>query len=101
MSLPSAWQYASEIGAFAILAIIIGWFGAKQLAAHQIAISIAAVTFMISVGLASAGSIKVGEYFGAGDIPKARIYGLASIRIAILYGVFVLCVLYYCDINCH
>ena len=88
MSLPSAWQYASEIGAFAILAIIIGWFGAKQLAAHQIAISIAAVTFMISVGLASAGSIKVGEYFGAGDIPKARIYGLASIRIAILYGVF-------------
>ena len=43
---------------------------------------------MISVGLASSGSIKVGEYFGAGDIPKARVYGLASIRIAILYGVF-------------
>ncbi len=88
MSLPSAWQYASEIGAFAILAIIIGWFGAKQLAAHQIAISIAAVTFMVSVGFASAGSIKVGEYFGAGDIPKARIYGMASIRIAIWYGIF-------------
>ena len=83
MSLPSAWQYASEIGAFAILAIIIGWFGAKQLAAHQIAISIAAVTFMVSVGFASAGSIKVGEYFGAGDIPKARIYGIASVLLII------------------
>ena len=61
ISLPSSWQYTSEIGAFVILAIIVGWFGAIQQAAHHIAISIAAAAFMISMGLSTAGSIK-GEW---------------------------------------
>lgn len=86
LAFPSSWQYANEIGAFAILAIVIGQFGAQQLAAHQIAISIAALTFMISVGISSAAAIKVGECYGQGDISSARKYGLSSFNLAAIYG---------------
>lgn len=89
ISLPSSWQYTSEIGAFVILAIIVGWFGAIQQAAHHIAISIAAAAFMISMGLSTAGSIKVGQAMGSGDISSARKFGFNALLLAFYYAIFV------------
>lgn len=86
LAVPTAWQYCSEIGAFVILGIMVGWFGAIQQAAHQISLSVAALTFMVSIGLSSAGSIKVGEAYGAKDNHLARITGLLVFKMAILYG---------------
>jgi len=64
VGLPSGFQYFFEVGAFASAAIITGWFGKTQLAAHQIAINLASVTYMIATGLSVGGSISVGNAWG-------------------------------------
>lgn len=86
IAVPSAWQYTSEIGAFAVLGIMVGWFGAIQQAAHQVSLSVAALTFMVSVGMSTAGSIKVGEAFGMKDIALARNTGIYVLKFAGIYG---------------
>lgn len=64
VGLPSGMQYFFEVGAFASAAIMIGWFGKDQLAAHQIAISLASITYMVATGIAAGGSIAVGDAWG-------------------------------------
>jgi MATE family multidrug resistance protein len=64
VGLPSGFQYAFEVGAFAAAAIIIGWYGKLELAAHQVAINIASVTYMIATGISAGGSIAVGDALG-------------------------------------
>lgn len=64
IGLPSGFQYFFEVAAFASAAIMIGWFGKDQLAAHQIAINMASVTYMIAMGLSVGGSIAVGDAWG-------------------------------------
>lgn len=86
LGLPSAWQYCSEIGAFVVLGVMVGWFGAIQQAAHQISLSVASLTFMVSIGLSTAGSIKVGEAFGMNDLNRARQSGILVLQLAIVYG---------------
>ncbi|MBK8449585.1 MAG: MATE family efflux transporter [Saprospiraceae bacterium] len=87
LAIPSSWQYVSEIGAFVILGIMVGWFGAIQQAAHQVALSVAALTFMVSIGLSSAGSIKVGEAYGMQNIHLARKTGISVLQFASIYGI--------------
>jgi MATE family multidrug resistance protein len=57
-------QYFFEVGAFASAAIMIGWFGKEQLAAHQIAINLASVTYMVATGISAGGGIAVGDAWG-------------------------------------
>jgi len=76
---PSGMQYFFEVGAFAGAAIMIGWFGKEQLAAHQIAISIASVTYMVATGFSAAGSILVGEAWGRKDKTDLMKAGRASL----------------------
>lgn len=64
VGLPSGFQYFFEIAAFAFAAIIIGWMSEYAMAAHQIAINIASVTYMIATGIAAGGSIAVGNALG-------------------------------------
>lgn len=88
IGIPSSLQYAMESGAFAISGIMIGWLGAVQLAAHQIAISVAALTFMVSIGLSAAGSILVGNYLGRNDLAGARAVGKNTLIMGLVYGIF-------------
>lgn len=87
IGIPSSLQYAMESGAFAVSGIIIGWFGAVQLAAHQIAMSSAALTFMVSMGLSAAGSILVGNSLGKRDLATARLIGRKTLLIGLAYGI--------------
>jgi MATE family multidrug resistance protein len=85
---PSAGQYVFEVGAFVGAAVIIGWLGTNQLAAHEIAISLSAVTYMGSVGFSAAGAIQVGSAFGERNPNKIRRLGSASLGlVAIFMGV--------------
>ncbi len=87
IGIPSSLQYAMESGAFAVSGIMIGWFGAIQLAAHQIAMSVAALTFMVSMGLSAAGSILVGNHLGRRDLEGARLVGKKTLIMGLIYGV--------------
>ncbi len=64
VGLPSGLQYFFEVGAFAFAAIMIGWINEFALAAHQVAINIASITYMIATGISAGGSIAVGEALG-------------------------------------
>ncbi len=65
--LPSGLQFFFEVSAFSFAAVLIGWFGAIPLAAHQVALSLCSITYMISTGFASGGSIRVGFAHGTRD----------------------------------
>jgi MATE family multidrug resistance protein len=59
---------ALEMGVFALAAYFMGWIGAPAVAAHAIALQIAALTFMVPLGLGQAATVRVGLALGRGDI---------------------------------
>jgi multidrug resistance protein, MATE family len=67
---PIGAQFGMEVGLFSFAAVMMGWLGAVQLAAHQVTINIASTTFMIALGTSMAGSIRVGQHIG-GRRPRA------------------------------
>jgi MATE family multidrug resistance protein len=86
IGIPSALQVGMEAGAFAVTGILIGTLGAVPQAAHQIALSCAAFTFMVSMGLAQGGSIRVSNAFGRGDRRQIALIGKGTLLIALAYG---------------
>jgi MATE family multidrug resistance protein len=85
IGIPSGLQWVFEIGAFAFAVIMIGWIGEKEQAAHQIAISIAAVTYMIASGLSAAASVRVGNQVGKKDIHEIRAAGFSALILAVCF----------------
>ncbi|MBC7891539.1 MAG: MATE family efflux transporter [Sphingobacteriaceae bacterium] len=67
LGIPSGFQGFFEIAVFALAAVMMGWLGENQLAAHLIAINPASVTYMMVTGLATAGGIRVGTGLGQRD----------------------------------
>lgn len=88
IGVPSSLQIGMEAGAFAVTGILIGTIGAVAQAAHQIALSCAAFTFMVSLGLSQAGSIRTSHALGRNDWPKIGNIGRSTLLSALLYGVF-------------
>jgi len=88
IGIPSSFQITMEAGAFAVSGILIGTIGAVEQAAHQIALSIASLTFMVSMGLSQAGSIRTSNAFGRNDRHAIRIIGNSTIIMALIYGTF-------------
>jgi MATE family multidrug resistance protein len=82
LGVPSGVQYFFEVGAFFFTAIIIGWFGARQLAAHQIALSIASITYMMVVGISAAAAIRVAKFVGEGNKLETQRAGLSALLLA-------------------
>jgi MATE family, multidrug efflux pump len=69
---PIGGQFVLEFGAFALVALMMGWLGTRQMAGHQVAINLASLTFMVPLGVADAASILVGRAVGRGDPQGAR-----------------------------
>jgi MATE family multidrug resistance protein len=67
LGLPIGAQHLLEFGAFALVALMMGWLGTLQMAGHQIAINLAALTFMVPLGVGDAASVLVGQAVGRGD----------------------------------
>jgi MATE family multidrug resistance protein len=88
IGVPSSLQIGMEAGAFAVTGILIGTIGAVEQAAHQIALSCAAFTFMVSLGLSQAGSIRTSNSYGRSDWPKIASIGKSTVLSAVAYGVF-------------
>lgn len=88
IGIPSSLQIGMEAGAFAVSGIIIGTISPVAQAAHQIALSCASFTFMVSMGLAQAGSIRVSNAYGRLDWPKISVIGKSTLLTALIYGTF-------------
>ena len=76
-------QQGIEFGAFAVIGVLMGVLGTAEMAAHQIALNIASLTFMVPLGVGAAAAVRVGHAAGAGDAEGAR----ESARAAIVSGV--------------
>jgi multidrug resistance protein, MATE family len=69
---PIGAQQVLEFGAFALVALMMGWIGTREMAGHQIAINLAALTFMVPLGVGDAASVLVGRAVGQGDVEGTR-----------------------------
>jgi MATE family multidrug resistance protein len=79
MGVPAAGCLLFESGAFAAAALMMGWLGATALAAHQIALSCAAFTFMFPLGLSMAASIRISKTLGEGRREALRAIGFGAL----------------------
>lgn len=71
-----------EVTMFAVVALMIGSLGTLEVAAHQIALNFASVTFMLAFGVSSGITVRVGHVFGRYGMADARYSGRVGILIA-------------------
>ena len=76
---PIGAQFFFESFAFGLTALLMGWMGTASLAGHEIALNMAALTFMVPLGISGAAAAVVGRAIGRGDMTAARRDALASI----------------------
>ena len=62
----------AESGLFAATAVMMGWIGTTELAAHGIVLEITALAFMVHLGLSNAATIRTGHAYGGGDARGLR-----------------------------
>ncbi|HLH05330.1 MAG TPA: MATE family efflux transporter [Bryobacteraceae bacterium] len=82
LGFPAATQILLEIGAFGAAAVLAGRLTPDALAAHQIALNCAALSFMVPLGTASAAAVAVGHAIGRGDWRMARRNGFIAMGLA-------------------
>lgn len=85
LGLPAASQLTLEVGAFAAATALAGRLAPASLAAHQIAINYAALSFMVPLGISSAGAVRVGHAVGRRDPAGASRAGWTALLFAILF----------------
>jgi MATE family multidrug resistance protein len=85
---PSGMQMVFEAGAFAVSAIMVGWIGYKELAAHQIAIGLASMTYVMAAGIGAASTIRVGNQLGMKDYSMVKVVGKTGIEMAAIFMFF-------------
>lgn len=85
IGLGSGFQYFFEVACFVSAAYMVGWLGAKQMAAHQIALNVASLSYMVVIGISSAGAIRVSGALGAKNYAEMRDAGIGAIALAFMY----------------
>jgi MATE family multidrug resistance protein len=84
IGIPAGTQFIFEAGAFGFSALMMGWFGTNALAAHQIAINLATISYMTTSGLGAAATIRVGNFLGKKDILQLRRAGFTLIAMGLM-----------------
>jgi len=85
VGIPIGGSIGLEVTLFSATAFLIGTFGAVPIAAHQIAIQCAAITYMVPLGIGLATSVRVGQNIGAKDPDAAAVSGYTGIGLAFLF----------------
>jgi len=85
IGIPIGLQYVFEVGAFAAGAVMTGWLGATSLAAHQIVISLAALTYLMSSGVASAATVRISNHIGERKYRRMRIAGYSAFVMVVAF----------------
>ncbi|MBS0433051.1 MAG: MATE family efflux transporter [Proteobacteria bacterium] len=83
IGVPMAVTLLMEAGMFSIAALLISRLGTVAVAAHQVAINVASITFMVPLGLALAITVRVGNAAGRNDPHGVRYAGLGGISLTL------------------
>jgi MATE family multidrug resistance protein len=84
---PMSASFLLEWGLFSSAALLMGMISTTALAAHQIALQVTAILFMIPLGIGMAATVRVGQAIGAGDPEGVRRAGRVAIWLGIAIGV--------------
>ena len=79
LGFPAAAQITLEVGVFAAVTALAGKLDPVSSASHQIALNLASVAFMVPLGLASSGAVRVGHAIGARDPHRASRAGWTAL----------------------
>jgi MATE family multidrug resistance protein len=85
IGLPISGGFMLEWGLFSSAALLVGWIGTTALAAHQIALQVAAILFMIPFGISLAATVRVGHAVGRRDPVAARRAGLGALALGTVF----------------
>jgi MATE family multidrug resistance protein len=84
IGIPAGMQFIFEVAAFDFSLVMMGWLGTRALAAHQIAINLATISYMTTSGLAAAATIRVSHFLGKKDFSNLRQSAYALLGVALL-----------------
>lgn len=82
---PISGAYMLEFGVFAAAALLMGTIGTTALAAHQIALQIAAILFMVPFGISLAATVRVGQAVGRRDPVATRRAGFVALGMGVAF----------------
>src|SRR6195256_3027381 len=82
---PIAISFLLEYGLFAAAALLMGLISTTALAAHQIALQIAAILFMVPFGIGIAATVRVGHAVGRNDAPAVTRAGFVATLLGIVF----------------
>jgi MATE family multidrug resistance protein len=85
LGLPIGAAIIAEISVFSVSALAMGLISAESLAAHAIALNIAATAFMVPLGLGQAASVRVGHAFGARDPAAIALAGWTALGMTLAF----------------
>jgi MATE family multidrug resistance protein len=78
LGVPIGLQMLLESAAFGAIGLMMGVLGTTEMAGHQIAITLAALTFMVPLGVGAAAAVRVGRAVGARDEARAKLAARAA-----------------------
>lgn len=87
VGLPASIQMVCEVTAFSLAGLMMGLLGPGAMAAHQIAITLAATAFMIPLGLSMALTVRIGEAHGAGELDRLRPIAISGWVLGVIWSV--------------
>lgn len=85
IGIPIGFQLIVEVAAFGIGAVMMGWLGETPLAAHQVALGLATFTYMISLGVSQANTIRVSHQMGERNYLSLRRAVFASTHLVLVF----------------
>ncbi len=92
LGVPIGLTYLAESGLFSATAIMMGWLGTIELAAHGIALQLAAITFMCHLGLSQAATTLIGNAHGRKDNAIVlRKIGVATLNLTCIFSLVIIC----------
>ena len=95
LGVPIAFQQGLEAATFSLTAIMVGWLGSLELAAHQVVIAISTISFTIYLGLGAATAIRTSHYKGTGDWSQVRKTTVAGVHLGIMVSFITCLVLFF------
>jgi MATE family multidrug resistance protein len=89
LGIPSGIQFGLEVGSFGLLVLILSSFSEKHTAAHQIAIQVLHFCFLPAVAIGEAGSVLVGQAYGAGK--AYLLWAISKLTLGLVMAYALLC----------
>lgn len=86
IGLPIGLTSLAEGSLFSASAVLVGWIGPLELAAHGIAIQLASMTFMFHLGMSQAATIRAGTALGRRDELALRRGGITAIMVSLVFA---------------